>query len=136
VLIVRTNDLGLCSVCQDGLWNQLVRRTGVIEGTFVSNNTGPRKMFGVELMPLAQFRKEPVKGLPRESYSVDWKFGGPDGVDRPDLANQTSLDLPDDEARGHWWVRVSLWSDEVRRWDQTHPSSQQTINQEETSIFI
>ena len=130
--------LGLCSVCQEGLWNQLVRRTGVIEGVF-DNSTSSLEIFGVTLMPLAQFRKDLVAGPSRESYSVDWTWApdtDSDSIDRPDLANQTLLELPKGEAHGLWWATVTLHSEEVRRWDKTSPNAWWAINRERTGIYI
>lgn len=126
---------GLCSVCQGGLWNQLVRRTGVVDGVFV-NDTGSRVNFGIVTVALAQFRKDRHANLdlPSESFSVEWKYGGRDGVDRPELANQTSLDFPIDEARGWWWAVVTLHGEEVRRWDST--GGLWAVNRWEGGVFI
>lgn len=106
-----TRPTGLCSVCQEGLWQKLLGQIRLVDLVAVAHD-GPNTTVTLDLLPLAHLRRPSSAWLPAESYSIDWTLNGDL---QPELANQTSFSMR--QVRGwEWEALVALHSDEVRQW--------------------
>jgi len=101
-----------CSACTEGLWMSLLKRVHLIDDIYTScrqDVSGEwKRTIGLELVPLAQFREDPV--VPTESYTVVWSKGG-EILD--ELTNKTNI-VVDDEAGITYDVSVEFATEEVR----------------------
>ncbi|KAL2917851.1 hypothetical protein HK105_202724 [Polyrhizophydium stewartii] len=82
-----------CSVCKEGLWQNLLTRLSLIDGIHTTCAKGRDEVrLKVVTIPLAQFRPEKQRAMfPDERLTVTWLRNG---VEVPELANQFDISLP------------------------------------------
>ncbi|TRM56946.1 IgA peptidase M64-domain-containing protein [Schizophyllum amplum] len=93
-----------CSVCMEGLWLTLLKDVDLIDGFQESCSSG--HTLSVQLVPVGQFRDAAVDI--EEAYTISWYK---DGVELPDLANLTMIEVGDAET---YEVKVAFDTEEVR----------------------
>lgn len=131
-----------CSVCIEGLWLSLLRRVNLLDDVTEdcqwysetqsttphsdfnsSTNTNSSRSFNsarlkkrltAHLIPLAQFRSDTDMHnmrRPKETYAITWSKNG-----KPleDFANETTVEIDDDEALGTYTIDVKYTTEEVR----------------------
>lgn len=96
-----------CKVCLEGLWLSLLKRIDLVDNFKIACGRDRRRIFGVDLVPLAEFREPPVSS--EESYSIAWSK---DGKVLPQFANMTHIDVSDEVGTYHVDIRFS--TEEVR----------------------
>lgn len=96
-----------CKVCLEGLWLSLLKRVDLIDDFRTMCGHDRVRAFEVDLVPLAQFRDNPVSS--QESYRITWLK---DGRVLPQFADMTHIAV-DDEA-GTYRVDVQFSTEEVR----------------------
>lgn len=99
-----------CPVCKEEMWLQFLQRMSLIDGHSVASAGGTTTVT-VTIVPVAQFRPEPIPGV-TEQLDVMWARNG---VTRPELAGQFSFSLPNSDAAGNWVATVVYTTSEVRR---------------------
>lgn len=101
-----------CKVCLEDLWLKLLRRVDLIDDLRTSCVRKGRewvRRLELDLVPLGQFREEPVDV--QESYSIIWTK---DGRVLEDFTNERVLEVPDATAVGVYAARVEYLTEEVR----------------------
>jgi hypothetical protein len=96
-----------CSVCKEGLWISLLKRVNLIDSISESCTTERSKVLEAKLLPLAQFRENP---LANELYTVSWKKNG---QVLSNFANLTQIEISS-QVTGNYTVDVQLYTDEIR----------------------
>ncbi|KAI0754585.1 IgA peptidase M64-domain-containing protein [Daedaleopsis nitida] len=97
-----------CKACVEGLWYALLRRVSLIDSLTPGCSAAGERTLALSLVPLAQFRKEPVDV--DEGYEITWVK---DGIEVGEFKNQTTL-VDDGNAVGSYAVKVRYWTEEVR----------------------
>lgn len=101
-----------CKVCLEDLWLKLLRRVDLIDDlrtSCVRRDSGWVRRLELDLVPLGQFREEPVDV--KESYSIIWTK---DGRVLQEFTNERVLELPDAGAAGTYAAHVEYLTEEVR----------------------
>ena len=95
-----------CKVCLEGLWLSLLKRVDLIDDFRTTCARGHNRTFEVDLVPLAEFRGNPVSS--QESYKITWSK---DGEVLPQFANATHIDVSDEV--GTYLLDVLFSTEEV-----------------------
>ncbi|KAJ3046627.1 hypothetical protein HK097_000677 [Rhizophlyctis rosea] len=114
-----------CSVCKEGLWQNLLSKISLIDEITISHtpatssflslfsrNEKKKTQVSVTTLPLAQFRVgSKIEG---EEFLVRWYVGG---REREELRGQWSVEVEDGEGKGNgkWEVDVEFVTREVRK---------------------
>lgn len=101
-----------CKVCLEDLWLKLLRRVDLIDSLRTSCVRKGREWvrhLELDLVPLGQFREEPVDV--KESYSIIWTK---DGRVLEEFTNERVLEIPDAGAAGVYTAHVEYLTEEVR----------------------
>ena len=105
-----------CNVCIEGLWLSLLRKIKLIDDIrencqrigSLNEARSWRRTLELSLLPLAQFRQDPVPH--KESYAIQWTK---DGKALDYFANRTRIEI-DDTSMGTYTAEVKFATDEVR----------------------
>jgi len=127
----------LCKVCLEGLWHSLLKDLNFVDAihekcerkqspsfgglssqtsisaselTSSSSTNQWKKMLSLDLIPLAQFRNEPLLST-SESYIITWSK---DSKVLSAFTNQTLVELDDWDSVGVYDIEVKFTTDEVR----------------------
>ncbi|TFY63568.1 hypothetical protein EVJ58_g3172 [Rhodofomes roseus] len=101
-----------CKVCLEGLWLALLRRVDLIDDMHASCIRKGRewtRRIELDLVPLGQFRKEPVDV--KESYSIVWMK---DGQMLEQFTDEKTVEIADGDAAGVYTAHVQYLTEEVR----------------------
>lgn len=101
-----------CKVCLEDLWLKLLRRVDLIDDLRTSCVRKGRhwvRRLELDLVPLGQFREEPVDV--KESYSIIWTK---DGQVLEDFTNKSVLEVPGAITAGVYAAHVEYLTEEVR----------------------
>ncbi|KAG6812511.1 hypothetical protein H0H92_002510 [Tricholoma furcatifolium] len=125
-----------CKVCIEGLWLSLLKNIKLIDSvkegcerrqaseSDQGTSSGWVKTLELELLPLAQFRKDGARV--NESYAIRW-WKGRQALE--EFANQTSIELDDESAVGTYSIDVTFITDEVRVDENDHLTTRDFIHQ-------
>jgi hypothetical protein len=110
----------LCKACLEGLWLSLLRRVNLIDDVREECIWTPApspstsglwiRRLEIKLVPLAQFRLEPVSAT--ETLTITWSK---DGQVLESLSNKTRIDIDGRVSTGTFRVDVKFATDEVRK---------------------
>lgn len=98
-----------CDVCKETLWLNLLKRLSLIDGISESC-TSTSKVLELGVVPLAQFRQPGL--VEGEAYTIAWSR---DGNPLPQFANQTRVELGNQDVIGSYAVVVEFSSVEIRK---------------------
>jgi hypothetical protein len=117
-LMRSVTNTNFCSVCKEGLWLNLLKRTALIEQVSTScdsamSRKSKKVQLHLDLLPLAQLRpqnelEELEKHGIEENYDIRWFV---DGKEEHGKRGDTTILAK----RGHWRVEVRFESSEIRK---------------------
>ncbi|KAF9046373.1 IgA peptidase M64-domain-containing protein [Panaeolus papilionaceus] len=108
-----------CKVCIEGLWRSLLSKISLIDNlnstcAWDSSSQSWNRELRLGLIPVAHLRAQAdhSASFPGEAYTVIWRK---DGQLLPQLANQTTVRIPDEQSLGRYQVTVKFWTEEIRK---------------------
>jgi len=97
-----------CNICKENMWIQFFQQVDAID-SITQSCVGTRVKVKLDVIPLAQFRTEPIPG---EEYQLEWYL---DGSPYDDYYNVFEWEAEKEDVVGVWSAYLTFITPEVRQ---------------------